>query len=167
MSSTENLRNEVLNFGPKIKEIRNKKRFTVRQAALQAGISPSFWSQVENKKREIPKPKTLQKMATGLRITDDEIFKLAGITKYQDNLPTKSSHYYDLTEKDEKSIDKELEDMMNGLDSKHSLSFFQNGQELSDQDKELLKASMRQTLELSKQLAKRKFTPKKYRNGEE
>lgn len=50
MSSTENLRNEVLNFGPKIKEIRNKKRFTVRQAALQAGISPSFWSQVENKK---------------------------------------------------------------------------------------------------------------------
>ncbi|KZU99916.1 prophage repressor [Lactiplantibacillus plantarum] len=57
--------------------------------------------------------------------------------------------------------------MMNGLDSKHSLSFFQNGQELSDQDKELLKASMRQTLELSKQLAKRKFTPKKYRNGEE
>nr|WP_236685454.1 helix-turn-helix transcriptional regulator [Lactiplantibacillus plantarum] len=99
MSSTENLRNEVLNFGPKIKEIRNKKRFTVRQAALQAGISPSFWSQVENKKREIPKPKTLQKMATGLRITDDEIFKLAGITKDQDNLPTKNSHYYDLTEK--------------------------------------------------------------------
>lgn len=167
MSSTENLRNEVLNFGPKIKEIRNKKRFTVRQAALQAGISPSFWSQVENKKREIPKPKTLQKMATGLRITDDEIFKLAGITKNQNSLPTKESHYYDLTEKDEKSIDQELEDMMNGLDSKHSLSFFQNGQELSDQDKELLKASMRQTLELSKQLAKRKFTPKKYRNGEE
>ena len=136
MSSTENLRNEVLNFGPKIKEIRNKKRFTVRQAALQAGISP--WN-----------------------------FKLAGITKDQNNFPTKGSHYYDLTEKDERNIDKELEDMMNGLDSKHSLSFFQNGQELSDQDKELLKASMRQTLELSKQLAKRKFTPKKYRNGEE
>lgn len=61
MSSTENLRNEVLNFGPKIKEIRNKKRFTVRQAALQAGISPSFWSQVENKNVRFPNQKLFKK----------------------------------------------------------------------------------------------------------
>jgi len=169
MNPSQNLRNEVLNFGPKIKEIRNTKRFTIRQAALQAGISSSFWSQVENKKREIPKTNTLKKMATGLRISDEEIFKLAGISSdsNQDSGSTKKKHYYDLTEKDERNIDKELEDMLSGLDSKNSLSFFQNGAELSDDDKELLKASMRQTLELSKQLAKRKFTPKKYRNGEE
>ncbi|MFC6202608.1 helix-turn-helix domain-containing protein [Lactiplantibacillus nangangensis] len=169
MSSSDNLRNEVLNFGPKIKEIRNDKRFTIRQAALQAGISSSFWSQVENKKREIPRPNTLKKMAAGLRISDKEIFELAGITANtsEEEHSTNKDHYYDLTEKDERGIDKELEDMMSGLDSKNSLSFFQNGAELSDDDKELLKASMRQTLELSKQLAKRKFTPKKYRHGEE
>lgn len=169
MTATENLRNEVLNFGPKLKELRNEKRFTIRQAALQAGISSSFWSQVENKKREIPKPNTLKKMAKGLRVSEQEILELAGIINgnEQNGSPKKVKHYYDLNDKDERNIEKELEDMVNGLDSKNSLSFFKNGQELSDDDKELLKASMRQTLELSKQLAKRKFTPKKYRGEEQ
>lgn len=76
----KNLRNETLNFGPKIKAIRKEKNFTVRQAALQAGISNSFWSQVENKHREIPKPNTLEKMAKGLRISKEEIYELAGIS---------------------------------------------------------------------------------------
>lgn len=80
LMSDKNLRNETLNFGPKIKKIREQKHFTVRQAALQANISNSFWSQVENKKREIPKPDTLRKMALGLRISEKEIFKMAGIS---------------------------------------------------------------------------------------
>ena len=164
-------------FGNSLKEIRLRKHFSLRQVSQQSktdgkpAISPSYWSLVERGERNIPKVDTLVRMAKGLRITREEILNLAGLSSANNSINSQSSdnkkHYYDLTEKDEKSIDKELEDMMNGLDSKHSLSFFQNGQDLSDQDKELLKASMRQTLELSKQLAKRKFTPKKYRNGEE
>ncbi|CAH1853900.1 MULTISPECIES: helix-turn-helix domain-containing protein [Convivina] len=67
------------NFGNKIKQIREMKGFSLRQTAMQAKMSSSYLSQVENSRVEIPTPKTLYKIATGLRIDNDEILKLAGI----------------------------------------------------------------------------------------
>lgn len=67
------------NFGLTIKKIREEKGFSVRQAALQANISSSYWSQVENNKRNIPKPATLEKMARGLRIPVQNIYQIAGL----------------------------------------------------------------------------------------
>ena len=67
------------NFGLSIKKIREEKGFSVRQAALQANISSSYWSQVENNKRNIPKPATLKKMAKGLRIPVQNIYQIAGL----------------------------------------------------------------------------------------
>ncbi|ANZ58058.1 hypothetical protein BGL34_02005 [Fructilactobacillus lindneri] len=66
-------------FGIKIKSIRNKKGFSVRQTALQAKMSSSYLSQIENGLVNIPKPTTLLKLANGLRISKTEIFKLAGL----------------------------------------------------------------------------------------
>lgn len=81
-----NLRNKYQNFGPQLKKMRTEKGYTVRQAALQAGISSSYWSQVENAKREIPTPKTLEKIAKGIRTNKHIIFKMAGIiNKQQDS----------------------------------------------------------------------------------
>lgn len=68
-----------IQFGSKIKELRNEHRFTVRQVAQQAGISSSFWSLVENGKRSIPKPATLEKMANGLREPKEKILNFAGL----------------------------------------------------------------------------------------
>ncbi|MGF7426229.1 MULTISPECIES: helix-turn-helix domain-containing protein [Lactiplantibacillus] len=134
-------------------------------------LEENNWNQSELSKKSGLENSKISKIFSGTRkVSAAELDNFAKIFNVSSDYllgKTNKRHYYDLTEKDKKGIDKELEDMMNGLDSRHSLSFFQNGQELSDQDKELLKASMRQTLELSKQLAKRKFTPKKYRNGEE
>lgn len=76
-------------------------------------------------------------------------------------------HYYSLTDKDQQDIDTELENMLNGVSENGGINYFQNGAKLSDQDRELLKASMRQTIALSKELAKKKFTPKKYRGSEQ
>ncbi|CAH1857570.1 helix-turn-helix domain-containing protein [Convivina intestini] len=66
-------------FGSKIKSIREDKHYSVRQAALQGGISPAYLSQVENGRKNIPKVETLTKIADGLRISKDEILRLAGI----------------------------------------------------------------------------------------
>lgn len=79
---------------------------------------------------------------------------------------TDKRHYYDLTSKDKKGIDKQIEDMMSGV-SDNSLAYFQNGAELDDDDKKLLEASLRQVLETSRVLAKKKFTPKKYRDTDD
>lgn len=78
---------------------------------------------------------------------------------------TDKKRYYDLTDKDERDIQKQLQKMIDGLNSKDGYAAF-DGQDLSDlneEDRELLIASMENTLRLTKRLAKQKFTPKKFR----
>jgi transcriptional regulator with XRE-family HTH domain len=79
---------------------------------------------------------------------------------------TDKKRYYDLTQKDEKDIQKELERMIEGLDASSGYAAF-DGQTLDDmdeEDRELLKLSLENSLRIAKKLAKQKFTPKKYRN---
>lgn len=146
-------------FGSQLKQLRNEKHFTVRQAALQAGISNSFWSQVENGKRNIPKPDTLRKIAKGLRVPENDILLLAGIkdAHHDDNQP-----YYALNDKDRRDIAKEIDNVLAGLDSKGEVNFY--GEPMSDEDRELFKSTMTTAYEIAKREAKRKFTPKKYRH---
>lgn len=66
-------------FGQKIKAIRESKHFSVRQTALQAGMSASYLSQIENGIHSVPTPKTLKKIAQGLRVPDQQIFSYAGL----------------------------------------------------------------------------------------
>ena len=67
-------------FGASIKNIRNKKNMSLRQVEIASGgLSSSFISKLENGKRNIPKVETLEKLAKGLRISKEEMFKLAGL----------------------------------------------------------------------------------------
>ncbi|MGM0973365.1 MAG: helix-turn-helix domain-containing protein [Bacillota bacterium] len=78
---------------------------------------------------------------------------------------TDKKRYYDLTEKDEKDIQKELQKMIEGLDAKNAYAAFDGGafDDLDEEDRQLLIASWENTLRLTKKLAKQKFTSKKYR----
>lgn len=79
---------------------------------------------------------------------------------------TDKKRYYDLTDKDERDIQKELEKMIEGLSANSGYAAF-DGETLDDmdeEDRELLKASLENSLRLAKRLAKQKYTPKKYRN---
>lgn len=73
-------------FGKQIKKIRKKKGFSTRQVAMIAKTSQPYISQVENGKRNIPKPATLEKLAKGLRISKEEMFKLAGLESLPSNV---------------------------------------------------------------------------------
>lgn len=67
-------------FGASIKNIRNKKNMSLRQVEIASGgLSSSFISKLENGKRNIPKVETLERLAKGLRISKEEMFKLAGL----------------------------------------------------------------------------------------
>lgn len=69
-----------------------------------------------------------------------------------------------LTSKDERSIQKRLESVLNDLMPGNSAIAYYDGEEpMSDEDKELLRISLENTMRLAKQMAKQKFTPKKYR----
>lgn len=79
---------------------------------------------------------------------------------------TDKRNYYELTEKDEKNIQKDLEQMLNNLssDSGYAASDGNTISDLDEEDRELLVSSLEQSLRIAKRLAKQKFTPKKYRN---
>lgn len=70
------------------------------------------------------------------------------------------------TRRDERDVQKTLEEMINGLSDKNALSYMKNGEnEISEEDAELLRASLENAVRTSKILAKQKFTPKKYRKN--
>lgn len=79
---------------------------------------------------------------------------------------TDQKRYYDLTEKDERDIQKELKKIINGEDVDNAFAAFDGRvlDDLNEEDRKLLIASWENTLRLTKRIAKQKFTPKKYRD---
>ncbi|KNE22444.1 helix-turn-helix domain-containing protein [Virgibacillus pantothenticus] len=79
---------------------------------------------------------------------------------------TEKKRYYDLTEKDERDIQRELKKIIDGEDVDNAFAAFDGKvlDELSEEDRELLIASWENTLRLTKRLAKKKFTSYKHRN---
>ena len=69
-----------------------------------------------------------------------------------------------LNANDEKDIAKRLENTLTALDAQEGLMF--SGEPLDDTTRELLKASLENSIKIAKINAK-KFTPKKYRSDSE
>ncbi|WP_231834068.1 helix-turn-helix domain-containing protein [Bacillus subtilis] len=71
----------------------------------------------------------------------------------------------ELTAKDERDIQKELQKIIEGLEGKNGYAAFdgQTLDDIDDEDRELLIASLENSLRLAKRISKQKFTPKKYR----
>ncbi|MEY8499759.1 helix-turn-helix transcriptional regulator [Enterococcus avium] len=77
---------------------------------------------------------------------------------------TDKKRYYDLTEKDEKDITKELEEMIADLKSTGALAYSKDSTEVDEETRRLLIISLENSLRIAKIEAKKKFTPKKYRD---
>lgn len=53
-------------FSDLLRELREKRGFTVNQLALKSGVSAAHISRLENERRSVPKPKTINKLANVL-----------------------------------------------------------------------------------------------------
>lgn len=71
-----------------------------------------------------------------------------------------------LTQKDNRDIAKRLERTLSDLESSQEALMF-SGEPLDEETKELLKASLENSIRIAKINAKQKFTPKKYRTNNE
>ena len=100
-----------------------------------------------------PKQELLMKIAAYFGVTAD--YLLTG-EKKENALPS-------LNQKDERDIEKRLQAMLGELEGEEAGSLMYSGEPLDEETRELLRISIKNQLELSKQLAKKKFTPKKYR----
>jgi hypothetical protein len=67
------------------------------------------------------------------------------------------------TKRDDRDIEKQIEATLLDLENSQEALMF-SGEPLDEETKELLKASLENSLRIGKINAKKKFTPKKYRN---
>ncbi|EOS7866131.1 helix-turn-helix transcriptional regulator [Enterococcus hirae] len=77
---------------------------------------------------------------------------------------TEKKRYYDLTEKDERDIQKELQSLIDDLSNADGMAFSKKDGEMSESTREALIISLENALQISKIEAKKKYTPKKYRD---
>lgn len=141
-----------MSMGLRIKTLRKQAKLTQKQVADQLGMGSSNFGHIEND-RVTPSSSDLQKIADILHTTADYLLGRA----VEQNRP-----YYELNDKDERDIAEELNRLMSDLESDSSLAFM--GEPMDEEDRELLRISLENTLRMSKEMAKKKFTPKKFRD---
>ena len=127
-----------------------EKGITPYRVHKETGVAQSTLSDWKNGKGA-PKTESLKKIADYLGVTVDYFF-----TSTKENTPT-------LTKKDERDIAKQMESMLGQLDGSGDDALMFDGEPLDEETKELLRASLKNQLEMTKRLAKQKYTPKKYR----
>ena len=123
------------------------------RAADEIGISRAT---VTNWKKNgySPRETVMRKVADYIDVSVDSLLN----TPETQKAPT-------LNKKDERDIARRLEETLNLLESSDALMF--DGEPLDQESMDLLKTSLQNQYTLAKQIAKQKFTPKKYRNDNE
>lgn len=138
-----------MSFGARLKGLRLEKNMQQSELGRLLNITNVAVSHYENDNRK-PTPEIISKVS--------DIFNVS--TDYLLGNTTSKRKYYDLTEKDEKSIEKTLEKLVEELDN----GLYSKDMEEYDEDsRDLLINALSMGLSVAKKEAKRKFTPKKYR----
>ncbi|MGE6629988.1 helix-turn-helix domain-containing protein [Bacillus sp. NPDC077027] len=135
-----------------VKELCNERKISINDLEKSLGYSKNTLYRL---KTQTPGADKLQKIADYFDVSTDYLLGRTEVKKT-----------FDLTEKDEKDIQKELQNIINGLEGNSYAAF--DGQILDDmeeEDKELLIASLENTLRIAKKIAKQKYTPKNIDKG--
>lgn len=134
----------------RIKQLAQEEKLTIAELERKIGISNG---QIRKWQNQTPGVDKLKLVADYFDVSTDYLLGR-----------TDKRRYYDLTEKDEKDIAKELEMMIADLSNGGSLAFSKETSEVDNETRELLIASLENSLRIAKIEAKKRFTPKKYRD---
>lgn len=153
---------------------------SLRSVSERSGnkLSHSYISDIEKglsrRGNEVkPSPETLKTLADVYNADYHYLMELAGYlkpshTKENAAAPIDKNDakqpYYTLNKKEEKDIAKKVENIIEGLNTDTSLNFY--GEPMTNEDKELFAHSLEVALRITKEKAKKKFTPKKYRKDD-
>lgn len=134
-----------MDIGDRIRKLREKNNLSQLELAKKLQISNSTLSQYES----------------GARTPSDDIkLKIADFFDVSTDYLLGKTDNPRLTAKNERDVAKKIEELQQDLESQASLMF--DGEEMDEQTRELLLASLAQVVISSKLRAKKKFTPKKY-----
>lgn len=150
-------------IGKRIEEAREASGITKKELAERIQVAASTITRYEKGDINKIKMPIIEAIANVLSVNPmwiigkSEYKKIKEMTKSWSDTPLPP-----LTPKDEREIARDLEKMLSALDDKNGMAAM--GGTVEDQeDRELLKSSLLTSMRLAKQIAKKKFTPKKYR----
>ena len=129
----------------------NEQKITPGALCGELGFRRSVLSDLKNGRKKSLDTTTLMKIAEYFNVSVD--YLLTG---------EETKKAPDLTEKDERDIERRLSAMIADLNGPTDGRMF-DGEPIDDETRQLLEVSLRNQLEISKRIAKQKFTPKKYR----
>ena len=135
----------------RIKQLSSSKGVSLKKVATDLGFGENT---IYKWKVQSPKGEYLDKVANYFHVSTDYLLGRTDTPQF--------------TRKDERDVQKILTDMTEGLSNDSSLAYMKNGgEEIDEEDAELLRASLENVIRQSKLIAKQKFTPKKYRKDKD
>jgi transcriptional regulator with XRE-family HTH domain len=134
----------------RIRKLRVDKGITQEELGKILNVQKAAVSKYELGK-VTPSPDVLKKLSEYFNVSTDYLLCIDDTSTNSNTLPV-------LTPKDEREIARDLENMIESLKGSAAM-----GDVEDEEDKELLRASLETAMKLSKRIAKKKFTPKKYK----
>lgn len=147
-----------MSFQNQLKRLRKANQMTQKQLAEQLEISQTAISLYERGERE-PDMQLLSRLCSLFQVDMNTLLDCQAVPE---NSLTQPTEQQELNSRDQRDIGKKLRSMLDLFDSEEALMF--DGEPLDEETRELLKESYRSQLEMTKRLAKMKFTAKKYRS---
>lgn len=139
-----------MSFGQTLYNLRTSRNITQAELANYLKISKSLISMYERNQRK-PSFEILEGIADFFNVDMNTLYGMDAATLLK------------ASKKDERDIQKRLQSILDDLDSKADLNFYNGSEEMDDETKELLRISIESSIRLAKERAKKKFTPKKYK----
>jgi len=65
-------------FGDYLRRLRERQKMSLREAAAKTGVSVSYLTQIENRRRKPPGPEVLKKLAPAYDVSIRDLLKAAG-----------------------------------------------------------------------------------------
>lgn len=133
----------------RVKKLCKKRGISISELENNVGFGKNT---IYKWKNQSPKAETLQKVADYFGVTTDYLLGRTDTPQF--------------SAKNERDVQKMLSEMKDGLTNKHTLAYFKNdGEEIDEEDAELLAEALEFVVRQSKLIAKKKFTRKDYRKN--
>jgi len=139
-----------MNIGERIAMLRKERGWNQQQLADKINVSQSTLAMWETDKRR-PNTDALNDLADIFNVSLDFLM-----------CRTNKRRYFELTDKDTKDIAKQAQQIIDGMNADASVNFY--GEPMTNEQKQSMKDIIEMGLRINKEKAKKKFTPKKYRD---
>lgn len=148
-------------LGSFIARLRKEKGYSQRKLALVSGVSNTTINRIENGSTPNPDLTTLKALAAALGVEETDLLNACG---YLNNEELSDDGI--LTPKDLKHIEKDLEKMMEMLQSnpRDGYSAYGGDTNISEEGLDLFEDALRTAFKIIKKLNKETYTPKIYKN---